>query len=180
MVPCMQLSEGDSHLGTCSASAPGFSGACCETSRGRCHGTAVISLMLCTPSASQQCSTSTWQQSPMPSPLGACWGMPLPTCRLVLLQVAPHQPPSAQPVGPLKTLYPSLAFVVCKCGPVPCNAETWAADCSSAIVGYRPGSPVSATCLVSGTPLLHFRGCWRASLAQPLLAQFSASFLASL
>lgn len=65
------------------SSPPGFLGGCCETSGGRRRGMAVTSLMPCTLSASQQCSTSTWQRSPMPSPSGACWGMQLPTCRSV-------------------------------------------------------------------------------------------------
>lgn len=89
--------------GICSETSllpPGFLGGCCETSGGRHRGTAVTSLTPCTPSASQQCSTSTWRQSPMPLPLEACWGMQLPTCRSVWPWGAWYQPYSAQPRVP--------------------------------------------------------------------------------
>lgn len=77
----VQLSGGSALRPPCSA--PGFLGGCCETSGGRHGGMAVTSPMPCTLSASQPCSTSTWQRSPTPSPSGACWGMQLPTCRSV-------------------------------------------------------------------------------------------------
>lgn len=63
--------------------AVGSLGGWSETSGGRHLGTGVISLTPCTSSACQQFSTSTWRLSPMPSPLGACWGMQQPTCRSV-------------------------------------------------------------------------------------------------
>lgn len=68
--------------------AVGSLGGWSETSGGRHLGTGAISLTPCTSSASQQFSTSTWQLSPMPSPLGACWGTQQPTCRSVCSQGA--------------------------------------------------------------------------------------------
>lgn len=41
------------------------------------------------------------------------------------------------------------------------------------------GTGPGPLCVAPGTPLLHFRVCWRASWAQPLLAPSSASFPAS-
>lgn len=110
--PALQLSGGDGWLAEAALRSPsaasGFLGGCCETSGGRHHGMAVTSLTPCTPSASRQCSTSTWRRSPTPSLLGACWGMRLPTCRSVRPRGVPHQPHSAQPVGLLGAHLPPV------------------------------------------------------------------------